>query len=273
MWTSDRVGGETRSLPSPARWTLRAASKHRRPATRHNPNMTLPAAAITNIGAMVGDHARVAMLLALMDGRAYTATELAGVAGITPQTGSSHLRRLIDAGLVAVHAQGRHRYHRLASTEVAEMLEGIMRVARRSPLEPLRTGPRQTALRQARSCYRHLAGEMGVTIADYLISRQYIDTAFTDWRVTPAGSVFLRGVSASLNRTLDNRDRVSPSRFCRGCLDWSERRPHLAGALGEALLEGLLEDHWLRRTDDSRALHVTARGRDALKTYFAIDTK
>lgn len=235
--------------------------------------MTLPLASITSIGAVVGDHARAAMLLMLMDGRAYTASELARIAAITPQTASSHLRRLGDAGLVAVQSQGRHRYHRLASAQVAEMLEGIMRVAGQpaAPSWHPRSGPRDAALRKARSCYGHLAGELGVAIAGCLAASGHLGATFEGWRPTPAGAAFLGGLNRPLAEALERDAGVPAARFCRGCLDWSERRQHMAGVLGEAMLQGFLEDRWLRRVDGSRALSITPEGRRRLREHFAID--
>lgn len=235
--------------------------------------MTFPLASLTRIGAVVGDHARAAMLLALMDGRAYTAAELARIAAITPQTASAHLRRLGDAGLIAVRAQGRHRYHCLASAQVAEMLEGIMRVAGQPAAPPPRSGPRDAALRRARSCYRHLAGELGVAISARLIAAGHLDAAFDGWRPTPAGAAFLGGLNRPLAEALERHASVPAARFCRGCLDWSERRLHMGGVLGEAMLQGFLEDRWLRRVDGSRALSITPEGRRRLREHFAIDDR
>lgn len=235
--------------------------------------MNLVLASITDIGAVVGDHARAAMLLALMDGRAYTASELARVAAITPQTASAHLRRLCDAGLVAVQAQGRHRYHRLASGQVADMLEGIMRVAGqgRPRPRPVRRGPRDAAMRRARTCYRHLAGELAVAITAHLLAAGYLDARPDGWHLAPAGAAFLGSLSRPLAGALERHGEVPAARFCRGCLDWSERRPHVAGVIGEAMLQGFLEDRWLRRTDGSRALAITTEGRLRLREHFSID--
>ncbi|MEG0184361.1 MAG: winged helix-turn-helix domain-containing protein [Stenotrophomonas sp.] len=221
------------------------------------------------VGTLVGDHARASMLLAMMDGRAHTATELADVAGISPQTASSHLRRLIDGGILAVVAQGRHRYHRLASTEVAEMLEGILRFSdQRSP--PPRVARGDAGFRKARTCYRHLAGEHAVAIADHLLGIGAIIPATDHWQITVQGADLLRTVGPPLAAAMVPAPRATPERHCRGCLDCTERRPHMAGVVGEALLDSFLHNQWLRRLDGRRELRVTAAGQQALRRLFGI---
>jgi DNA-binding transcriptional ArsR family regulator len=201
------------------------------------------------------------MLHALMDGRALTASELAHTAGITPQTASSHLARMAAADLVRVERQGRHRYHRLATPAVAQMLESIMQVA--SGLEATRrrvvTGPRDVALRAARTCYDHLAGQLGVALTDALVTRGHIALTHDAGVVTDAGiALFERlGIAVmSLGIGSGKNARV----LCRPCLDWSERRPHLAGALGAALCARAFEENWIRRIKGSRAVAVTPKG-------------
>lgn len=227
-------------------------------------------AAFAETAALVGDPARANMLSALMDGRALTATELARVAGVTPQTASGHLVRLTSAGLLSVRRQGRHRYHRLASSEVARMLEGIMAVAegRCAPATDARRlafGPRDAALRAARTCYDHLAGRLGVALADALTARGYVELADDGGAVTDEGSARLRAFGLDLAAALSGR-RV----FCRPCLDWSERRPHIAGALGAALCRRCFGLGWLRRIDGSRAVAVTPPGREGFRRTFGL---
>ncbi|TGD96050.1 ArsR/SmtB family transcription factor [Methylobacterium nonmethylotrophicum] len=227
-------------------------------------------AALARTAALVGDPARAGMLAVLMDGRALTAAELARAAGVTPQTASGHLAQLAEAGLLAVARQGRHRYHRLASPAVARMLEGVMAVAAgpapqaisRSPGSRI-PGPRDAALREARTCYDHLAGRLAVAMADALVARGAVELGADGGALTPAGEVFLRGLGVDLAAAASGR-RV----FCRPCLDWSERRPHIAGALGAALLATCLDRGWLRRSEGSRAVAVTPGGRLALRQAF-----
>ena len=226
---------------------------------------------IAEVAAHFGEPARVAMLAALMDGRALTATELAGVAGITPQTASTHLARLTHAHLLRVERQGRHRFHRLATADVARMLEGVMQLAaardsRHGP--PLVVGPRDAALRMARTCYDHLAGRLGVAIADALVTAGAIEFDDDAGLVTERGIVFLRRAGIGV---LAARGAPSSSRpLCRPCLDWSERRFHLAGKLGASICRHALEQRWVRRLPDTRALEITTVGRTALRDVFAI---
>ena len=221
---------------------------------------------IAEIAAHVGEPTRAAMLAVLMDGRALTAAELAEVAGITPQTASGHLARLTSARLLRVEKQGRHRYHRLATTEVARMLEGLMHLAASDARARGRTvivGPRDTALRAARTCYDHLAGRLGVAIAEGLSSRGVIEFEDDAGLVTDEGLRFLR--RAGIMAVDDAAGAPRSSRpLCRPCLDWSERRPHVAGKLGAAICRHAMEQSWVRRLKGTRALQITPRGRTQL---------
>jgi DNA-binding transcriptional ArsR family regulator len=228
-------------------------------------------AKFAEVAALAGDPARAGMLHALMDGRALTATELARVAGITPQTASGHLGRMAAAGLVQVEKQGRHRYHRLASPAVARMMESIMQVA--SGLDGMRpapvTGPRDAALRAARTCYDHLAGRLGVALADGLVAGGHVELASDAGLVTGAGiALFDRlGIDvASLSAARGKRARV----LCRPCLDWSERRYHIAGLVGAEICRCCLERGWIERKRDSRALKLTPAGQRGLRDSFGV---
>lgn len=220
------------------------------------------------VAAIAGDQARAVMLNTLMDGRALTATELANAAGITAQTASGHLARLTAAGLLAVEKQGRHRYHRLASPTVAHMLESIMRVAAEPQLARARpvSGPRDAALRAARTCYDHIAGRLGVALADAMTKRGLIELSSDGGIVTPKGLRHFQklGIDKAIS---GNRTRRA---VCRPCLDWSERRPHLAGALGAALCEHCFKAGWIKRIAGTRALRVTPHGMTALRDHFAV---
>lgn len=220
-------------------------------------------ASLAETAAALGEPARLNMLAALMDGRALTAGELGRAAGVAASTASGHLSVLLDAGLLAVERQGRHRYHRLASSEVARVLEGLMALsAARARPAPV-TGPRQAAMREARTCYDHLAGRLAVGIADSLVARGQLEMSGDGGRLTGAGEAFLRDLGIVV--------AARGSRpFCRPCLDWSERRPHVAGALGAALCERCLEIGWVRRVAGSRALTVTPAGERAFREAFGI---
>jgi len=219
-------------------------------------------AVFAEVAALAGDPARAGMLHALMDGRALTASELAHVAGIAPQTASGHLARMTAVGLLSVEKQGRHRYHRLASPAVAQMMESIMQVA--SDLEPtrrpLRVGPRDAALRAARTCYDHLAGRLGVALADALVAGGYAELAHDAGLVTDAGMELLDRIGIDVDALSARRGNRSPRILCRPCLDWSERRPHLAGAVGAALCTLGFKSGWIRRINGTRAVAVTPKG-------------
>ena len=219
---------------------------------------------IARVAALIGDPARAEILTALLADRALTATELAAVAGVTKQTVSAHLAKLVDARLLAVEAQGRHRYFRLAGSDVARLLESLMGVAFRTGAVRLVTGPREPALRKARVCYDHLAGELGVLAYDGLVAR--------GWLADRGGSLFLTNAGADglaafgIDPTLAASERRT---FCRPCLDWGERRHHLGGALGSALLDRLYALRWARRAADSRVVVFTPRGEQQWRAAFA----
>jgi len=214
---------------------------------------------------LIGDYARAKMLTALMGGRALTATELAGAAGITKQTGSTHLRKLLDARFVAVEAHGRHRYFRIADEEVAHLLEDLMSFSVRDRTRVQTTGPKDPALRKARVCYDHLAGELGVVLYASLQERRAFDFAGTTVDLSAEGERLIGdfGVDA---RAIRNQKRA----LCRVCMDWSERRHHLAGAVGAALLARVIELGWAVRDKSSRAVTFRPNGERAFRNYFAL---
>ena len=221
---------------------------------------------IAGVAALVGEPARAEMLTALMCGdQALTATELAGIAGVTKQTASAHLARLQNAGLVAVESQGRHRYFRLADRDVAHLLESLMGVAFRTGAVRLRSSPREPALRKARVCYDHLAGDLGVQLLDSLAARRLLRRSDGAFRPTPAG----RRWCAEFGIDLESLERQRRP-LARPCLDWSVRRHHLAGSLGAALLDRCIELGWLRRATDSRVLRFSAAGEQAFRERFGV---
>ncbi|HJR73025.1 MAG TPA: helix-turn-helix domain-containing protein [Luteimonas sp.] len=215
---------------------------------------------LARIAALIGDPARALMLAALLDGRSRTAGELAQAAGITPQTASAHLAKLAESGLLAIEKQGRHRYHRLGGSDVAHALEALMAVSA-TPLKTPRLGPADAALRHARTCYDHLAGEIAVGLAERWRAKEWIEGAGEDWRLTAAGR---RGFAA-LDIALPDDALRRPA--LRPCLDWSERRPHLGGQLGAAVLESLFARDWVRKRRGSRALLLTGEGERALARW------
>ncbi|MFQ6554183.1 ArsR/SmtB family transcription factor [Aestuariibius insulae] len=215
---------------------------------------------IARVAALIGDPARANMLTALMTGQALTATELAAEAGVTPQTASSHLAQLEAGGLVRPRRQGRHKYVSLAGEEVAAVLEGLMGLAAGTGQLRTRVGPRDAALRKARVCYNHLAGEMGVWLYDALLEQGYLLAGAERPELTEAGAAFAGRFGVDLEALRGHR-----SPLCLDCLDWSVRRTHLAGSLGRALLARILEQGWARREAGSRAVLFSASGEAALR--------
>ena len=222
---------------------------------------------IVGIAALIGDHARAEILTALMAGPALTATELAAGAGVTKQTISAHLAKLTDARLIAMERQGRHRYFRLADRDVAHLLESLMGVAYRAGAVRVRGSPREPALRHARVCYDHLAGELGVLVFDGLVARGLLGGASGELALTRRGLRFCGDFGIDIGDLAHQRRAL-----CRACLDWSARRHHLAGALGAQLLRRFIELGWARRAPDSRVVHFSPAGESALRARFTAST-
>ena len=216
--------------------------------------------AIADTASLLGDASRAAMLLALMDGRALPAGELADVAGISAPAASIHLSKLARGGLVAVRQQGRHRYYSLAGREVAQALEALGNIAA-SPPPARAVSPERAALRAARTCYDHLAGVAGVQLADMLVRERLLRR---DFSVTRSGE---RWFAHKLEIDVPAL-AADPRPLTRQCLDWTERRPHLAGALGAAMLQALLDRRWIARVRGSRVLEITPRGRTGLQRFW-----
>jgi DNA-binding transcriptional ArsR family regulator len=217
-------------------------------------------AAVSRIAAAIGEPARTRMLLCLFDGRARTSTELAVVAEVSPSTASVHLQRLVSEGLLAVHAQGKHRYYTLRGPEVAQALESlsVLAGASRKPFAP--TAPQH--LRLARTCYDHIAGALGVALHDRLLEMDWLTSAYEPAQAGLAGFQKL-GIDLDAARS---RRRL----FAGPCLDWSERKPHLAGSLGAAFFNMALAQKWLSQELDSRVLQFTALGRREFRSRFAL---
>lgn len=221
---------------------------------------------IAEVAALIGDVARANILSTLMDGRALTASELAWHAGVSASTTSGHLSKLLHAHLVAMERQGRHRYYRLASADIAHAVEALMTVAAMGPKRHRPASPKDEALRAARTCYDHLAGRLGVAIADSLCRRGHVALRTEAGRVTEAGQRFFADFGVNIDLTLRPKRPV-----CRTCLDWSERRPHIAGQLGASLLHRTLDLGWVMRIDNSRALKITPAGRRGFAVTFDLE--
>lgn len=221
---------------------------------------------IAEVAALLGDPARATMVTALLDGRVLTASSLARAAGITPQTASTHLAKLTAAGVLSMVREGRHRRFRLASPAVTDMIDGIVAVAlsRRPRYRPLSRQAR--ALNAARICYGHLAGRLSVDLTDALVAREYLVLDGEAAQITAPGARFFRGLGIGLPTGRSTRQRV-----CRLCLDWTERRPHIAGVVGEGITKRCFELGWIQRLEDSQAVLVTPSGRRGLRRTFGID--
>jgi DNA-binding transcriptional ArsR family regulator len=218
---------------------------------------------IAEVAQLVGDPGRANILSILMDGRALTASELATVAGVTAQTASSHLAKLVERELLNVERRGPRRFYRLATPLVARMLEGIMNVAVTGPPRFRPPSRCDSEMRRARTCYDHLAGELGVALTDAMIERGYVVLDADAGELTEAGSSFLAGLGADLAPAARSRRA-----FCRPCLDWSERRPHLAGRVGAAIAHLGFERDWIRRRRVGRSIEITDDGIVAFKEMF-----
>jgi DNA-binding transcriptional ArsR family regulator len=236
---------------------------------------------IASVAALLADPGRCRVLAALGDGRALPASMLASEAGVAASTASEHLARLVDAGMLTVERHGRHRYFRIAGPQVADLLEALSRVAPPAPVRSLREGTRAQMLRFARTCYDHLAGQVGVALMDALVEREYLEPD------RPAGAPTIRDRLSSPGRAIVfgltekgaafledfgvDLDRLPPHRpAIRYCVDWSEQRPHLAGGVGAALTERLFDLDWIRRSEHNRAVRVTDDGRDGFAEVFEI---
>jgi DNA-binding transcriptional ArsR family regulator len=222
---------------------------------------------IALVASLLGEPARANMLTALMGGQALTAGELAREAGVTAQTASSHLAKLAQGGLVVPRRQGRHAYFALSGEDVAGVLEGLMGLAARTGHRRARPGPAEPALRRARVCYDHLAGELGVAMLDGLMARRFVSDGDDGLALTRAGEAFAGRFGIDVGRL-----RGSRRPLCRSCLDWSVRRGHLAGAVGAALLDRFYALRWAARAGDTRVVAFTSAGQAAFEREFGVAT-
>jgi DNA-binding transcriptional ArsR family regulator len=221
---------------------------------------------IAEVAALIGDPARANMLCALMDGRAHTAAELAHVAGVGAPTASAHLSRLVGGGLLLVEEQGRHRYYGLAGVEIAEALEALMALAPSVAPRLRPTGPRDAAMRHCRTCYDHLAGAAAVMMVEALVARGWLAAGADAFELTETGAARLGALGVDAGAA-----RAARRRFAPRCLDWSERRAHLGGALGAALLAALEARGWVERAPGTRVAHITPAGEAGLREALGVD--
>jgi DNA-binding transcriptional ArsR family regulator len=219
---------------------------------------------LSRLAGSLGDATRVRMLALLLDGRALTAKELAHGAGVVPATASTHLKRLVLDGLLGVKAQGRHRYFALTSTRVADCVESLLTLA--APAREPAPAARARPIHEARFCYDHLAGRLGVRVTCSLVQRGVLRLGDRAFELTRPGAQWLARIGVDVNAATAVRRR-----FAYACLDWSERQDHLGGALGAALADRFVSAGWVKRAGDSRAVIVTPAGEGALSEYFGIE--
>jgi DNA-binding transcriptional ArsR family regulator len=217
---------------------------------------------LEQIAALIGEPVRARMLWALLDGRAYTATELSILADTSPQNASMHLAKLVQAALLRVSSQGRHRYYSFARDEVAYAVEALANLA---PAGKKQAPEKASPVKHCRSCYDHLAGKAGVLITESLLSKAYLLEKENTYEISDAGRLWF--AKLDIDTTLLKKQRRV---LARPCLDWSERRYHLAGTLGAAMLDKMLSADWLRSTKNSRAIQITGKGQQSLYTLLGV---
>lgn len=220
---------------------------------------------ISIIARLIGEPTRARILTALMGGKALTATELAIEAEITPQTASSHLNKLVAGQLLVVRKQGRHKYFQLEGPDVAELLEKLLNITSKVTLPNIATGPSDLKLRRARVCYDHLAGELSVALYDSLVSNNYIMGKNSETFITEAGRDFFKGIGIDFNHLTKSKRP-----FCKSCLDWSERRNHLAGSLGQWILNDIIKKGWASKDLDSRVIQFNKKGLELFHNRYGI---
>ncbi|KRF10159.1 ArsR family transcriptional regulator [Paenibacillus sp. Soil766] len=220
---------------------------------------------VTETAQLIGDPSRLAMLLSLLEGKALPASDLARAARISPQTASSHLAKLVEGGLLLHENYGRHKYFRLANQEVAHALESLLAISPPKPIRSLRESDELNHLRHARTCYDHLAGKIGVALTDRLVDMRWLEESEKDYALSSEGKEKLQNWSVGIEVIPEKRRY-----FARQCLDWSERRHHLAGSLGSAITTRLFELKWIERLPNGRAVRVTNEGIQGLRSEFGL---
>ncbi|MBO8156955.1 MAG: helix-turn-helix transcriptional regulator [Bacillaceae bacterium] len=220
---------------------------------------------VSSIASLISEPSRAAILLALLDGTYRPASELAYMAGITPQTASFHLKKMLDVNVVTMQKQGRHHYYAIKNYEVAKVLESLLALAPQPEIKSLNHSEENKAIRSARTCYDHLAGNLGVQITHAMLKNGILKDGDKEFEVTDKGEAFF----IRLGIDISSLKQIRRS-FSHKCLDWSERQYHLAGSLGYALLNKMLEDGWINRVADTRAVKVSALGKKEIEKNFGI---
>jgi DNA-binding transcriptional ArsR family regulator len=221
---------------------------------------------ISSIAKAISEPSRAAMLTALLDGRLHPASSLAYIAGIKPQTASFHLKRMTELNLISVERHGRHRYYGLTNYEVASTLESFLVISPKTEIKSFRQATQDKAIRDARTCYDHLAGKLGVKITDSMLVNGYLENLTDSFIITEKGEEFFAGLHIDLSEVKKSRRK-----FINKCLDWSERRHHLSGAVGNALFEKFLELNWIEKASGTRAVKLTSEGKKKIQLTFCIN--
>lgn len=214
---------------------------------------------------LIGDPTRAAIMWILLDGRAFTATELSIAVNTSPQNISMHLAKLLDANLLSVEKQGRHKYYRFSSKEVAYVVEAMANLIPKPEIQSKKETEKYPPIKYCRSCYDHLAGKIGVAVTDSLLSQKIIIESQNDFEISPQGEKWFSDFGINTEEA-QKQKRI----FLKPCLDWSERRNHIAGSIGSLLLNKMINEDWLRRTKDSRAIIITGKGEKELLKYFNV---
>lgn len=214
---------------------------------------------------LIGDPTRAAIMWTLLDGRAFTATELSVAVNTSPQNMSMHLAKLLDADLLSVEKQGRHKYYRFSNKEVAYVVEAMANLIPKPEIQSKKETEKYPPIKYCRTCYDHLAGEIGVALADSLLRQKIIIESKNTFEISSEGEKWFSDFGINIKEA-QKQKRI----FLKSCLDWSERRNHIAGSIGSLLFNKMINDDWLRRTKDSRAIIITGKGEKELLRYFKI---
>jgi DNA-binding transcriptional ArsR family regulator len=218
------------------------------------------------VAQVLGEPHRAQFMLALLAGDELPAGELASRAGASSSLASAHLTRLLQAGLITARSRGRQRYYRITDRRVADAIEALLTIAPKRPAKSLKASKHGDAIRHARTCYDHLAGRLGIALIDGLERTRTLEPSDSGWQLTPSGEQSLTRLGIDLDQLRGGRRAL-----IRPCLDWTERRPHLAGALGAALDDHMFELRWIERLPNTRAVRITPAGRRRLNAAFALE--
>ncbi|EEM68403.1 MULTISPECIES: ArsR/SmtB family transcription factor [Bacillus cereus group] len=221
---------------------------------------------ISKVDLLLRSDSRVHILSYLLDGKAYPASELAHVAKIKPKTATYHLSKMQEEGILSIEKHGKHSYYRIFNSEISKILESLLVISPQEKIKPLRQSSQSSEFRRARTCYNHLGGKLGVAITNSLLDKGYLIKNDLYFHITKTGQEFFKELGIDINEITQNR-RI----FAKACLDCSEREHHLAGSLGNALLEKLLQLNWIQRVPKSRVIKLTPNGTKKFEQIFSID--